>query len=56
MEKVADCLNGDKGHYSDVWMIKITIEINETDMDVCFFQKNMTYKNHVCPYSLAFFY
>ena len=41
--------SGDKGDHSDVWMIKITIKTNEIDMDVCFFQKNMTYKNHVCP-------
>ena len=27
---------GDKGDYIDVWMIKITIEINQIDMDVCF--------------------
>ena len=26
----------DKGDYSDVWVIKITIETNEIDMDVCF--------------------
>ena len=29
---------GDKGDYFDVWMIKITIKINQIDMDVCFFQ------------------
>ena len=36
-------------------MIKNTIKTNEIDMDVCFFQKNITYKKHVCPYCLAFF-
>ena len=25
--------SGDKGDYSDVWMIKITIKTNEIDMD-----------------------
>ena len=29
----------DKGDYIDVWMIKIIIETNQIDMDVCFFQK-----------------
>ena len=41
--------SGDKGDYSDVWMIKIKVKTNEIDMDVCFFQKWVTYKNHVCP-------
>ena len=41
--------SGDKGDYGDVWMIKITIKTNETDIDVCFRQRNITYKNHVCP-------
>ena len=45
---------GQRCDYSDVWMIKITIEINEIDMDVCFFQKNITYKSHVCPLSPDF--
>ena len=47
----------DKGNYGDVWMwtIKITINTNEIDMDVCFFQNNTTYKSHVCPESPAFF-
>ena len=44
-----------KGDYSDVWTTKIMIKTNEIDMNVCFFQKNITHKNHVCPYSLAFF-
>ena len=48
--------SGDKGDYSDVWMIKITVKTNKIDMDVCFFQKNITYKNHVCPYNVAFVY
>ena len=39
----------DKGDYSDVGMIKITIKTNEIDMDLC-----TTYKNHVCPLSPAF--
>ena len=26
---------GDKGDHSDVWMVKITIKTNETDMDCC---------------------
>ena len=45
---------GDKGGYSNVYMIKIMIKTNEIDMDVCFFQKNITYKNHVCSLSPAF--
>ena len=32
-------LSGDKGDYIDMWMIKIIIETNQIDMDVCFFQK-----------------
>ena len=48
--------SGNKGGYSDLWMIKITIKTDEIDMDVCFFQKNITYKNYVCPYSPAFSY
>ena len=32
-------LSGDKGDSIDVWMIKIIIETNQIDMDVCFFQK-----------------
>ena len=48
--------SGDKGDYSEAWMVKITIKINEIDMDVCFFQKKIKYKNYVCPHSLAFFY
>ena len=28
---------GHKGDYNDVWMIKITIKTNESDMNVCFF-------------------
>ena len=44
-----------KSDYNGVWMIKITIKTNDIDMDVCFFQKNMTYKNHVCSYNLAFY-
>ena len=32
-------ISGDKGDYIDVWMIKIIIETNQVDMDVCFFQK-----------------
>ena len=43
--------SGDKGDYSDMCMIKITIKI---DMDVCFFQKNITYKNHASALSPAF--
>ena len=31
--------SGDKGDCSDVWMIKIKINTNEIDRDVCFFQK-----------------
>ena len=46
--------SGDKGDYSDVWMIKVMIKTNEIDMDVHFFQKNITYKNHVCSLSPAF--
>ena len=35
-------------------MIRITIETNEIDVDVCFFQKNMTYKNVlVCGFFLG---
>ena len=30
--------SGDKGDYIDVRMIKITIETNQIDMDVCFFK------------------
>ena len=45
--------SGDKGDYSDVWMIIITFKTNEVDM-FAFFQKNIAYKNDVCPYSLAF--
>ena len=45
-----------KSDYIDVWMIKIMIRTNEIDMDVCFLQKSITYKNDVCPYILAFFY
>ena len=37
--------SGDKGDYSDVWMIKITVKTDEIDSDVCFLQKNITYKN-----------
>ena len=48
--------SGDKGDYSDVLMIKIMTRTNQIDKDVCFFQKNIIFKNHVCPYSLAFFY
>ena len=44
-----ELFSGDKDDYSDGWMIKSTIKANEIDMDVCFFQKNITYKNHVCP-------
>ena len=46
--------SGDRGDYSDVWMIKIMIKTNGIDMDICFFQKNITYKNHVCSLSPAF--
>ena len=46
--------SGDIGDYSDAWMIKITIKTNEIDMNFCFFQKNITYKNHVFPCSPAF--
>ena len=46
----------EKGDYSDVWMTKITTERNDIDMDVCFFQKNITYKSHFCPYRSDFFY
>ena len=42
--------SGTKGDYSDVLVIKITIKTNEIDVDFCFFQKNITYKNRVCPY------
>ena len=31
--------SGNKGNYIDVWIIKITIKTNQTDMDVCFLQK-----------------
>ena len=31
--------SGDKGNYIDASMIKIIIETNQIDMDVCFFQK-----------------
>ena len=41
--------SGDNGDYSDAWMIKITIKANKIDMDVFFFQNNITYKSHVCP-------
>ena len=44
----------DKGDYSDLWMIKIKIKANETEIELCFLHKNITYKNHVCPHSLAF--
>ena len=40
--------SGDKSDYIDLWMIKITIETNQIDMDVCYFQKKVTHKNHVC--------
>ena len=29
----------DKRDYIDVWIIKITIKTNQSDMNVCFFQK-----------------
>ena len=28
-----------KGDYIDVWTITITINTNQIDMDICFFQK-----------------
>ena len=34
---------GDKGDYTDVWMIKTAIKTN-LYMNVCFFQRNITYK------------
>ena len=37
--------SGDKGDCIDVWMIKTTIETNQIDMDACFFQKQITYKD-----------
>ena len=46
----------DKVIYSDLWMIETTIKTNKTDKDDCFFQKSITHKKYVCPYSLAFFY
>ena len=34
----------------DVWMIKITIKTNQiVRLDVCFFQKQITYKNRLSP-------
>ena len=44
----------DKGDYSDVWMIKIKIKANEIEIERCFPRENISYKNHVCPHSLAF--
>ena len=41
--------SGDKGDYVDVWMIKITMETNQNDMNVYFSQKYIAYKTHVCP-------
>ena len=38
-----------KGDCIDVWIMKITIKTNQIGMDVYFFQKQITYKNHVCP-------
>ena len=35
--------SGDNSDYSDVWMIKIMIKGNKIDMDVFFFQNNITY-------------
>ena len=35
---------------SDVWMIKITIKTNQiVRLDVCFFQKQITYKDRLSP-------
>ena len=36
----------DKRVYIDVWILKITIKTNQIDIDVCFFQKYITYKKH----------
>ena len=44
--------SGDKGDYIDVMIIKNMIKTNQTDTNVCFFQK---YNNHVCPQRPAFF-
>ena len=44
---------GDKSDCIDVWFIKITIEPNQIDMNVCFFQKVDNIQNHVCPMFVA---
>ena len=41
--------SGDKCDCIDVQMIKIKIKTNQIDMDVNFFQKEITYENHVYP-------
>ena len=46
--------SGDKDDYIDRWMMKITIKTNQIDMNVCFFEKYITYKNNVCRKSPAF--
>ena len=45
---------GDKDNYINMCIIKIAIKTSQIDMDVCFFQKLITSKNHVCPWSQAF--
>ena len=47
--------SGYKGDYSDLRMIKLTIITNEIARDVCIFQKNIRYKNHVCPLKSGIF-
>ena len=39
----------DKGDYIDVWMVKLTVKTNQIYTYVCFFQKEIAFKNHVCP-------
>ena len=53
-QKAIFCGKRGEGDYTDVWMMKITIKTNQIDTGVCFFPKQITYKNLAFPLSPAF--